>query len=263
MAVSRASADTRLKLRPPDTPSQKITPRILSPASDHCEIGVLCGRFLSFPSTITSYPGGTTLSAANTIQPLTLEEISEHVRTHIGQWLAEESLAKPPAVYEIELRERMIRLEEELKNQRELIKQGFDLMEKRFEAVDRRFEAMSAENNKRFEAMSVENNKRFEAMSTENNKRFEAIDRRFEAMSAENNKRFEAMSAENNRRFEAMSAENNKRFEAIDRRFEAMSAENNQRFEALTKRIDRLMYWSLGITVGTGSLVVAALKVLL
>nr|VFJ51996.1 MAG: hypothetical protein BECKFW1821B_GA0114236_101111 [Candidatus Kentron sp. FW] len=213
----------RLKLRPPDTPSQKITPRILSPASDHCEIGVLCGRFLSFPSTITSYPGGTTLSAANTIQPLTLEEISEHVRTHIGQWLAEESLAKPPAVYEIELRERMIRLEEELKNQRELIKQGFDLMEKRFEAVDRRFEAMSAENNKRFEAMSAENNKRFEAM-----------DRRFEAMSAENNKRFEAMSAENNRRF-----------------------------EALTKRIDRLMYWSLGITVGTGSLVVAALKVLL
>nr|VFJ72837.1 MAG: hypothetical protein BECKFW1821C_GA0114237_103822 [Candidatus Kentron sp. FW] len=193
--------------------------------------------FSYIPSAITSYPEGTTLSAANTTQPLTLEEISEHMRTHIGQWLAEESLAKPPAVYEIELRERMIRLEEELKNQRELIKQGFDLMEKRFEAVDRRFEAMSAENNKRFETMD---------------RRFEAMDRRFEAMSVENNKRFEAM-----------SAENNKRFEAMDRRFEAMSAENNQRFEALTKRIDRLMYWSLGITLGTGSLVVAALKVLL
>nr|VFK64331.1 MAG: hypothetical protein BECKTC1821F_GA0114240_11218 [Candidatus Kentron sp. TC] len=113
---------------------------------------------------------------------LTLDEISEHVRTHIGQWLTEQSLAKPAPVYEIELRERMIRLEEELKSQRELMKQGFDLMDKHFEAVDKHFEAISAE--------------------------------------------------------------------------------NNRRFEALAKRIDRLMLWSLGITMGTGSLVVAALKLL-
>ena len=125
---------------------------------------------------------------------LTLNEISEHVRTHIGQWLAEQSLAKPAPVYEIELRERMIRLEEELKSQRDLMKQGFDLMD---------------------------------------------------------------------RRFEAMSAENNQRFEAMDKRFEAMSTENNRRFDALAKRIDRLMIWSSGITLGTGSLVVAALKLLL
>nr|VFK48230.1 MAG: hypothetical protein BECKTC1821E_GA0114239_11065 [Candidatus Kentron sp. TC] len=71
-------------------------------------------------------------------------------------------------------------------------------------------------------------------------KRFEAVDKRFEAV----DKHFEAISAENNRRFESMSAE------------------NNRRFEALAKRIDRLMLWSLGITMGTGSLVVAALKLL-
>nr|VFK36991.1 MAG: hypothetical protein BECKSD772F_GA0070984_100825 [Candidatus Kentron sp. SD]VFK41997.1 MAG: hypothetical protein BECKSD772E_GA0070983_10136 [Candidatus Kentron sp. SD]VFK78117.1 MAG: hypothetical protein BECKSD772D_GA0070982_100724 [Candidatus Kentron sp. SD] len=134
------------------------------------------------------------MSATN--RQLTLEDVSEHVRAHIGEWLAEQSLAKPPAVYEIELRERMIRVEEELKNQRELMKRGFDLMEKRFEAVD---------------------------------KRFEAVD---------------------------------KRFEAVDKRFESMSAENNKRFEELTKRIDRLILWSFGIAMGTGSLVVATLKLL-
>ena len=127
------------------------------------------------------------MSATN--RQLTLEDVSEHVRAHIGEWLAEQSLAKPPAVYEIELRERMIRVEEELKNQRELMKRGFDLMEKRFEAVD-------------------------------------------------------------------------KRFEAVDKRFESMSAENNKRFEELTKRIDRLILWSFGIAMGTGSLVVATLKLL-
>nr|VFJ64447.1 MAG: hypothetical protein BECKFW1821A_GA0114235_11721 [Candidatus Kentron sp. FW] len=123
--------------------------------------------------------------AANTTQPtnqqLTLDAISEHVRAHIGEWLVEQNPARSNSVYEIELRERMIRLEEELKSQRELMKQGFDLMEKRFSA-------MSEENNRRFEAID----RRLEAMSAENNKRFEAVDRRFEAMSAENNKRFEA-----------------------------------------------------------------------
>nr|VFK59030.1 MAG: hypothetical protein BECKTUN1418F_GA0071002_11623 [Candidatus Kentron sp. TUN]VFK67578.1 MAG: hypothetical protein BECKTUN1418E_GA0071001_11563 [Candidatus Kentron sp. TUN] len=38
---------------------------------------------------------------------------------------------------------------------------------------------------------------------------------------------------------------------------------HNKRFEALAKRIDRLVIWSFGITMGTGSLVVAALKILL
>jgi len=42
------------------------------------------------------------------------------IKTHIGEWLAEQSLGKPSAVYEIELRERMVHIEEELKHQREL-----------------------------------------------------------------------------------------------------------------------------------------------
>jgi len=69
------------------------------------------------------------------------------IKAHLGEWLAEQSLGKPPAVYEIELRERMVRVEEELRHQRELMKQGFDLMEKRFEQIDKRFEQI----DKRFE----------------------------------------------------------------------------------------------------------------
>ena len=94
------------------------------------------------------------------------------IKQHLGEWLAEVSLGKPPAVYEIELRERMIRVEEELKHQRELMQQGFVMMDKRFEELqhqmDKRFDAV----DKRFEAVD----KRFEAMD----KRFEAMDKRFE-----------------------------------------------------------------------------------
>nr|VFK52932.1 MAG: hypothetical protein BECKTUN1418F_GA0071002_10158 [Candidatus Kentron sp. TUN]VFK63152.1 MAG: hypothetical protein BECKTUN1418D_GA0071000_11997 [Candidatus Kentron sp. TUN] len=92
-----------------------------------------------------------------------LEEIGGYVRTHLADWLAENSLVKPPVVYEIDLRERMVRVEEELRHQRELMKQGFDLMEKRFEQVEKRFEQV----DKRFEDM---------------NKRFEAVDKRFDML---------------------------------------------------------------------------------
>ncbi|MEA2060297.1 MAG: hypothetical protein U9P10_07295 [Thermodesulfobacteriota bacterium] len=76
------------------------------------------------------------------------EAIGKYVRQHMGQWLGEQSLAQPPQVYEIELRERMVRVEEELKNQRELMKLGFDQMSKRFDQVDKRFEQV----DKRFDS---------------------------------------------------------------------------------------------------------------
>ena len=49
---------------------------------------------------------------------------------------------------ELELRERIVRVEEELKRQRELMMEGFKRMDERFEAVDKRFEAV----DKRFES---------------------------------------------------------------------------------------------------------------
>ena len=74
-----------------------------------------------------------------------LDELQAFVEENFSEWIAEKSLGKPPVVYEKELRERMVRVEEELKHQRELMQQGFALMEKRFEQTDRRFE--QADNN--------------------------------------------------------------------------------------------------------------------
>ena len=39
--------------------------------------------------------------------------------------------------------------------------------------------------------------------------------------------------------------------------FESM----DKRFEELTRRLDRFMFWSLGLTVSVGALVVAVIKV--
>ena len=75
------------------------------------------------------------------------EEDIEFIKRHLGEWLAEQSLGKPPAVYEIELRERMVRVEEELKRQRELIRTILEQMDKRFDAMqqqmDKRFEELT------------------------------------------------------------------------------------------------------------------------
>ena len=71
------------------------------------------------------------------------EEDIQFIKDHLGEWLTEQSLGKPPAVYEIELRERMVRVEEELKHQRELIKTILVEMDKRFDSVDKRFEELT------------------------------------------------------------------------------------------------------------------------
>ena len=74
--------------------------------------------------------------------------------------------------YELDLRERTIRVEEELKHQRELMISGFNQMEKRFEQVDKRFEQV----DKRFEQMHEDMNKRFEQVD----KRLEQVDKQLD-----------------------------------------------------------------------------------
>ena len=106
------------------------------------------------------------------------ETIAQYIRENLPTWLAEQSLGKPPQVYEIELRERMVRVEEELKNQRDIMKQGFELMDKRFEQVDKRFEEMLHYMDKRFEQMD----KRIEDLRTDTNARFEEINTRFDQL---------------------------------------------------------------------------------
>jgi hypothetical protein len=85
------------------------------------------------------------------------QEDIEFIKKNLGNWLAEQSLGKPPVVYEIELRERMVRVEEELKHQRELMRQGFEQIDKRFEQVDKRFEQV----DKRFDEMLRRHDRHF------------------------------------------------------------------------------------------------------
>jgi hypothetical protein len=80
---------------------------------------------------------------------LTQQDI-EFIKTHMPMWLAEQSLGKPPAVYEIEMRERMVRVEEELKHQRELMRAGFEQIDKRFEQVDQRFDDLIRQHDRHF-----------------------------------------------------------------------------------------------------------------
>ena len=160
-----------------------------------------------------------------------LDEITRQVatalKTQLPQWMAEQSLGKPPVVYEIELRERMIRVEEELKHQRELMMQGFDQMEKRFASMQQQMD-------KRFEQVD----KRFEAMQQQMDKRFEQVDKRFESVQQQMDKRFESM-----------QQQMDKRFEQVDKRFESMSQE-----------MTRFMRWSYAITLTCAGLVIAAIK---
>ncbi len=98
-----------------------------------------------------------------------LRQIKEYIREELPKILKEEGLLSK--VVDWELRERIVRVEEELKAQRELMRQGFELMEKRFQQIDKRFEEI----NKRFEQVD----KRFEQID----KRFEQIERRLEELS--------------------------------------------------------------------------------
>ncbi|MBK5937864.1 hypothetical protein [Halochromatium roseum] len=113
------------------------------------------------------------------------QEDIQFIKAHLGEWLAEQSLGKPPAVYEIELRERMVRVEEELKHQRELMREGFERMDERFIALrtdmDQRFQQVDQrfeQANKRHDELRQDMLARFAQVD----KRFEQVDKRFDEM---------------------------------------------------------------------------------
>ena len=121
----------------------------------------------------------------------------------IGEYIAARyPVLKSGGVYsgygdiKIDLYERMVRVEEELKHQRELILNVMKMMDKRFAEVDKRFEQVD---------------KRFEDMRTDMSNRFEQVD-----------KRFEDLRTDMNRRFEDMRTDMSNRFEQVDRRFSMM-----------------------------------------
>ena len=102
------------------------------------------------------------------------QRLTQFLKDHLVELLTREGLSRPAVVYEIELRERLVRVEEAIKHLGELLQKTLDFMDVRFNAMDKRFEAV----DKRFEAVD----KRFEDLRADMNKRFEAVDRRFASM---------------------------------------------------------------------------------
>ena len=85
---------------------------------------------------------------AMTLGPEELQKIGDYVRLHLAEWMGTVRSDR-----EMDLMERSIRIEEELKAQRQV-------METRFEAMDRRFETIQEVMEKRFEVVD----KRFTGM---------------------------------------------------------------------------------------------------
>ena len=72
------------------------------------------------------------------------EHIENHIKNNIASWMGDISLTKSSYFNEIELIERIVRVEEELKNQRELMLMGFEQVNRRFEDVNSKFTMMFA-----------------------------------------------------------------------------------------------------------------------
>jgi predicted nuclease with TOPRIM domain len=107
-----------------------------------------------------------------------LKTIGEYVRNRLPEWLGSMNYYPRPDKYDLEIRDRMVRVEEELKNQRELMLRGFEQVDKRLDQIDKRFEQV----DKHFDRVY----KRFEA----GDERFESFERRFERLDTKFNRLF-------------------------------------------------------------------------
>lgn len=158
------------------------------------------------------------------------QEDINYIKAHLPEWLPKQ--VNSPVVYDLELRERVVRVEDELKHQRELMREGFERIDKRFQAVDKRFEAM----DKRFEAMD----KRFEKTQESMDKRFEAIDQRFQDM----------------------QKTIDQGFKQANQRFEEIQLTTKDDFISTHKALNRFIIWSITATLSVGGIVIAAMKYL-
>jgi len=150
------------------------------------------------------------------------------------QQLIRKSIAETPEVananvrYELDLRERTIRVEEELKHQRELMLTGFAQMDKRFEQVDLQLKQIREDSNRRFEQVDLQ----LKQIREDSNRRFEQVEKRFEQVE--------------------------KRFEQIDKQLEKQS----QAIMDIHQEIKLQMRWSFGVLIGIGGLVLGILKLM-
>jgi hypothetical protein len=73
-----------------------------------------------------------------------LEKIGEYVKAHLPEWMGEVRRD-----WELDMTERIVRVEEEVKNLREVMITKFEAVDTRFEAIEARFDSI----DKRFAHM--------------------------------------------------------------------------------------------------------------
>ena len=106
-----------------------------------------------------------------------LKKIGTYVKKHLPEWMGELRRER-----ELDLVERIVRVEEEVKSLREVMETRFAAVYERFDAVDQRFESMQEHMETRFEAANERFksiDQRFESMQQYMDKRFETVDKRF------------------------------------------------------------------------------------
>ncbi|HOF33861.1 MAG TPA: hypothetical protein PK624_06065 [Spirochaetota bacterium] len=115
-----------------------------------------------------------------------LEQIGSYIESNFDRFGAKSNVVQLRP-YDIQLIERMTRIEEELRSQREIIlKQnetmqfGFTQMDKRFESMQKQMDERFSSVDKRFEMMQKSMDTRFELIQKNMDNRFEQVDKRFD-----------------------------------------------------------------------------------
>ena len=108
------------------------------------------------------------MSVAMELTKEQLEQIGSYIESNFDRFGAKNNVVQMRS-YDIQLIERMTRIEEELKTQRELfLKQnetmqfGFTQMDKHFDQIDKRFESMQKQMDIRFEMTQKNMDARFD-----------------------------------------------------------------------------------------------------
>jgi len=104
------------------------------------------------------------------------------------------------------------------------IREEINEVKQRFEQTDQKIALLREEMDKRFE----QTDQKITLLREEMDKRFEQVDKRFE---------------QNEQAIALLREDMDKRFEQVDKRFEQV----DKRFEDMLKRMDRFMFWSLGL----------------
>ena len=149
------------------------------------------------------------MSVAMELTKEQLEQIGSYIESNFDRFSAKSNVVQLRS-YDIQLIERMTRIEEELRSQRELILKQNETMRFGFAQMDKRFESMQKQMDERFESTLKQIDERF----TASDRRFEMMQKSMESRFEQVDKRFD----DANKRFDDV----NKRFDDVNKKFSMM-----------------------------------------